>query len=37
LWKASAVFKDGTIWQGLDVGKNKNIPQKTSGTITLIR
>ncbi len=37
MWKASAVFKDGTIWQGVDVGKNTNIPQKTYGTVTMIR
>lgn len=37
MWKASAVFKDGTIWQGTDVGKNTNIPQKTYGTVTMVR
>jgi len=37
MWKARAVFKDGTIWKGSDVGKNTNIPQKPYGTVTLIR
>jgi len=37
MWKATAVFKDGTIWQGLDVGNNKNIHPKTYGTVTMIR
>jgi gliding motility-associated-like protein len=37
LWKARAIFKDGSIWHGSDVGDNTNIPQKTSGTVTLIR
>ncbi len=37
MWKASAIFKDGTIWRGSDVGKRTNIPEKTFGTVTLIR
>ena len=37
MWKARAVFKDGTIWRGNDVGNNKNIPQVPYGTVTLIR
>jgi len=37
MWKASAVFKDGTIWQGLDVGNTTNIHPKTYGTVTLVR
>ncbi|MBL7904660.1 MAG: PKD domain-containing protein [Bacteroidales bacterium] len=37
LWKARAIFEDGSIWHGSDVGDNTNIPQKTSGTVTLIR
>ncbi|MBK6964311.1 MAG: gliding motility-associated C-terminal domain-containing protein [Bacteroidales bacterium] len=37
MWKARATFKDGTMWQGMDVGDNSNIPQTTYGTVTLIR
>lgn len=37
MWKATAVFKDGTIWRGNDAGKRTNIPEKTYGTVTLIR
>lgn len=37
MWKATAIFKDGTIWRGNDVGKRSNIPEKTYGTVTLIR
>jgi gliding motility-associated-like protein len=37
MWKAKAVFKDGTIWKGSDVGKSTNMPQKPFGTVTLIR
>ncbi|MCO5265084.1 MAG: PKD domain-containing protein [Lentimicrobium sp.] len=37
MWKATGVFKDGTIWQGRDVGNNTNLYQKPYGTVTLIR
>mgnify|MGYP000847460224 FL=1 len=37
MWKATAIFKDGTIWRGNDVGKRSNMPEKTYGTVTLIR
>ncbi len=37
MWKASAVFKDGTIWDGSSIGKNDKIPGKAYGTLHLIR
>ncbi len=37
LWKATAVFKDGTIWNGDNVGNSNKIPETTYGTVYLIR
>ena len=37
MWKAQAVFKDGTIWDGNNVGKSTNLPESTYGTVHLIR
>ena len=37
IWKVEAIFKDGTIWNANDVGEHKNLPEKTFGTVTLIR
>jgi PKD repeat protein len=37
VWKAKAVFKDGTIWKSQDVGEYNGIPDKPYGTVTLIR
>ncbi len=37
MWKISAVFKDGTIWDGQSIGKSDKIPGKTYGTVHLIR
>lgn len=37
VWKISAQYNDGEIWDGHNAGNNEHIPQKTSGTITLIR
>ncbi|PKP50733.1 MAG: hypothetical protein CVT94_00905 [Bacteroidetes bacterium HGW-Bacteroidetes-11] len=37
MWKATAVFKDGTIWRGNDVGNKKNMAPLPYGTVTLIR
>jgi gliding motility-associated-like protein len=34
VWKISATFKDGTVWEGSDIGKGTG---KTMGTVTLIR
>jgi gliding motility-associated-like protein len=34
MWKVNAIFNDGRIWQGCDVGKGMG---KTIGTVTLIR
>jgi gliding motility-associated-like protein len=37
LWKISARFKDGIIWDGHNTGNNENMPQTKTGTVTLIR
>ena len=37
VWKIAAQYNDGEIWDGHNAGNNEHIPQKTSGTITLIR
>ena len=34
VWKISAMFIDGTIWEGSDIGKGE---YKSIGTVTLIR
>ncbi|MCX6246079.1 MAG: PKD domain-containing protein [Bacteroidetes bacterium] len=34
VWKISATFKDGTVWEGSDNGKGKG---STMGTVTMIR
>jgi len=37
VWRASAVFKDGTIWNGVSLGNNKDLPNSVFGIVTLIR
>jgi gliding motility-associated-like protein len=37
VWKISAQFNDGEVWDGTNAGNNQNMPQKKSGTVTLIR
>jgi PKD repeat protein len=37
VWKVQAQFNDGEVWDGHNAGNNDNMPQMTSGTITLIR
>ena len=37
VWKASAVFKDGTIWTAENVGKIEPLPKTVFGTITVIK
>lgn len=37
MWKASGVFKDGTIWDGNNVGDTDHLPQSNYGTVHLIR
>lgn len=37
VWKISAVFRDGTPWKNRDIGNRKNMPDLTTGTISLIR
>jgi len=37
LWRISAQFRDGEIWDGHNAGNNTNMPQSKTGTVTLIR
>lgn len=37
LWKISAQFNDDEVWDGKNAGNNENMPQKKTGTVTLIR
>ena len=37
IWMARGMFKDGTFWEGSDVGSNKGSSGTTSGTVTLVR
>jgi PKD repeat protein len=37
VWKITAIFRDGKIWRNKDIGDHTNMPEQTSGTITLIR
>jgi PKD repeat protein len=37
VWMISAQFNDGEVWDGENAGNNENMPQKKSGTITMIR
>jgi len=37
LWRAKAIFRDGSHWDGHNVGNNDKLPQTFTGTVTLIR
>ena len=37
VWKIVAQYKDDQIWDGLNIGDNKNMPLTKSGTVTLLR
>jgi PKD repeat protein len=37
IWKASAIFKDGSIWDANNIGNNDYLPKSKSGTATMIR
>ncbi len=37
VWRISAVFRDGTVWNSKNAGDHTNIPEKTYGTVTLLR
>ncbi|MEN8225344.1 MAG: PKD domain-containing protein [Bacteroidota bacterium] len=37
VWKAEAMFRDGSIWEGDAVGNTDNIPKSTSGPIVVVR
>jgi hypothetical protein len=36
-WRAMGVFRDGTIWDGKNVGDSKGVPQYKCGTATLLK
>lgn len=36
-WRATGVFRDGTIWEGENVGNNDHLPGTKVGTATMIR
>ena len=36
-WRASGIFKDGTIWQAENIGNNDHLPGSKVGTSTMIR
>jgi PKD repeat protein len=36
-WRASGQFKDGSVWEGENVGNNDHLPSTKVGTATLIR
>ncbi len=37
VWRASGIFKDGTIWEANSVGNTDHMPNAKTGTATLIR
>ena len=37
IWRASARFRDGTIWEGTVIGNNAGTSGSTSGTVTIVR
>jgi len=37
VWKIHAVFSDGTTWKNRDIGNRENMPDLTTGTISLLR
>jgi gliding motility-associated-like protein len=37
VWRIEAVFRDGTVWYSNNAGNHTNIPEKTYGTVTLLR
>jgi PKD repeat protein len=37
VWKASGIFKDGSIWDAENIGNNDHLPKVKAGTSTMIR
>jgi hypothetical protein len=37
VYKITAVFRDGSVWENLDVGEREGLSEPVYGTITLIR
>ena len=37
VWRITAVFRDRTAWNSKNAGNHTNIPEKTYGTVTLLR
>ena len=37
VWKITAIFRDGTIWDNTDIGNHTGIPEVKQGSVSLIR
>jgi hypothetical protein len=37
VWKASAIFKDNTIWDANSIGNKDKLPTTKVGTATMVR
>jgi hypothetical protein len=37
VWKASAIFKDSTIWDADSIGNKEKLPTTKVGTATMVR
>jgi len=37
VWKATGVFKDGSIWEAENIGNSDNLPKVKTGTATMIK
>jgi hypothetical protein len=37
VWKITAIFRDGSVWENQDVGEHEGLSEPVYGTITLIR
>ena len=37
IWKAEAMFKDGTVWDGNVVGNTDGMDNRTSGYVVVVR
>jgi len=37
IWKAEAMFQDGTMWEGDVIGHTEGISNKTSGYVVVVR
>ena len=37
VWKVRAVFKDGSVWQGVNAGEDQNLSGYVYGTVMIVR